>query len=114
MIKAIEEIKQAGVKILRDKEWWEENSLMLKDRKVYVPRDKRLRAEIIQLYYNTPVGEHKKQWKITELVTRNFWWPGVTKEVKKYIKFCDTCQRNKNCTEVPAEKLMPNAVLEKS
>jgi len=46
---------------------------MLKDRKVYVPRDKRLRAEIIQLYYNIPVGEHKKQWKITELVTRNFW-----------------------------------------
>jgi len=46
---------------------------MLKDRKVYIPRDKRLRAEIIQLYYNTPVGEHKKQWKITELITRNFW-----------------------------------------
>ena len=51
---------------------------------------------------------------MTKLVTRNFWWPGVTKEVKKYIKFCDTCQRNKNCTEVPVGKLMPNAVLEKS
>jgi len=24
-----------------------------------------------------------------ELVTRNFWWPGVTKEVKKYIEGCD-------------------------
>jgi len=48
------------------------------------------------------------------LVTRNFWWPGVIKEVKKYIERCNICQRNKNCTEAPVGKLMPNAVLEKS
>jgi len=47
------------------------------------------------------------------LVTRNFWWPGVTKEVKKYIKGCDVCQRNKNHTEAPTGKLMPNAVPKK-
>jgi len=33
---------------------------------------------------------------MTELVTRNFWWPGVTKEIKKYIEGCDAYQRNKN------------------
>jgi len=48
-----------------------------------------------------------------ELVTRNFWWPEVIKEVKKYIQGCNTCQRNKNRTEVPAGKLMPNTVPEK-
>jgi len=47
------------------------------------------------------------------LVTRNFWWPGVTKEVKKYVESRDVCQRNKNHTKTPAGKLMPNAVLEK-
>jgi len=26
---------------------------------------------------------------------------------------CDTCQRNKNCTEQPAGKLMPNSIPEK-
>jgi len=36
------------------------------------------------------------------------------KEVKKYIESCDVCQRNKNCTEAPAGKLMPNTVPEKS
>ena len=75
--------------------------------------DKKLRAEIIQLYHNILVGGHGGQWKTTELVTRNFWQLGVIKEVKKYIEGCDTCQRNKNCTKVPAEKLMPNTVLEK-
>ena len=34
-------------------------------------------------------------------------------KVKKYIERCNACQRNKNHTEVPAEKLMPNSVLEK-
>jgi len=50
---------------------------------------------------------------MTELVTRNFWWLGVTKEVKKYVEGCDVCQRNKNRTKASAGKLMPNAVLAK-
>jgi len=48
-----------------------------------------------------------------ELVTRNFWWPGVTKEVKQYMEGCDACQRNKNHTEQLAGKLMPNSISEK-
>jgi len=37
----------------------------------------------------------------------------MTKEVKKYIEECDMCQRNKNQTEIPVEKLMLNTILEK-
>ena len=48
-----------------------------------------------------------------ELVTRNFWWPRVTKEVKKYVEGCDLCQRNKNQMELPVGKLMPNKALAK-
>ena len=47
-----------------------------------------------------------------ELVTRNFWWPGVIKEVKQYMEGCDSCQRNKNCIEQPAGKLMPNSMVQ--
>jgi len=47
VIKAVEEMKWAEEKMLRDKEWREENRLMLRDRKVYVPKDKKLRAEVI-------------------------------------------------------------------
>jgi len=73
IIKAVEEMKQAGVKILRNEEWREENGLMLRDEKVYVPKDKKLRVEVIRLHHDTPVGGHGGQWKMTELVTRNFW-----------------------------------------
>ena len=78
-----------------------------------MPKDDKLRAEIIRLYYDTPVGGHGGQWKTVELVTQNFWWPGITKEVKQYVEGYDTCQRNKNCTEQPVGKLMPNSIPEK-
>jgi len=52
---------------------------------VYVPRDK-------------------------EMVMRSFWWPGVTREVKRYMEEYNTCQCNQNRTEQPAGKLMPNLI----
>jgi len=86
---------------------------MLKEGKVYVPKDDKLRAEIIRLYHDMSVGEHGGQWKTTELVTRNFWWLGISREVKQYMEGCDMCQRNKNCMQVPTGKLMLNSIPEK-
>jgi len=73
VVKAVKEMKWAGVKILRDEEWREENELMLRDGKVYVSKDEKLRVEVIWLYHNMLVERHRGQWKTTELVTRNFW-----------------------------------------
>ena len=86
---------------------------MYKEGKVYIPKDEKLRAEIIRLHHDTPIGGHGGQWKMVELVTRNFWWPGVTKEVKRYVEGCNACQRNKNCIEQPVGKLMPNSIPER-
>jgi len=99
--------------MLRDEEWREEDGIMYREGKVYVPKDDILRAEIIRLHHDTPVGGHGGQWKTVELVTQNFWWLGVTKEVKQYVEGCDSYQRNKNHTEQPAGKLMPNLIPEK-
>ena len=61
VIKAVEEIKQAEVKMLRNEKWKEKDGLMLKERKVYVPKDKELRTEIIWLHHDTLVGGHEGQ-----------------------------------------------------
>ena len=114
VIKVVEEMKQTGVKMLKDKKQQEVDGIMYKEEKVYVPKDDKLRAEIIRLYYNIPVEEHRGQQKTIELVTRNFWWPGVTKEVKQYVEECNSCQRNKNHIEQPADKLMPNSIPKRS
>jgi len=48
-----------------------------------------------------------------ELVTRNYWWPGVTRDIGKYVERCDLCQRMKNRTEKPAGKLKLSEVPQK-
>ena len=66
-------MNKAGVKMLRDKEQRKEDGLMLKERKVYMLKDEALRVKIIRLYHDIPIEGHGGQWKITEMVTRNFW-----------------------------------------
>jgi len=95
VVKAIEELKKTGVKTLRDKEWEIEDGVVLKKGRIYMLEGE-LRGEIIRLHHDTPVGGHGGRWKMTELVTRNYWWPGVTKEVGRYVDGCNACQRYKN------------------
>ena len=61
VVKAVEEMKQARVKMLRDKEWKEVDSVMYKEEKVYVLKDEKLKAEVIRLHHDTPVGGHGGQ-----------------------------------------------------
>jgi len=58
VIKAVEEIKKAGVKMLRNEEWQVEEGLVLKEGRVYVPKDEKLRMEIIRLHHDTPIAGH--------------------------------------------------------
>ena len=103
------ELKRAGVKMLRDEEWEIEDGVVLKEGRIYIPEGE-LRGKVIRLHHDTLVGGHGGRWKTTELVTRNYWWPGVTKEVGRYVDGCDACQRYKNRSKAPAGKLMPNAI----
>ena len=42
---------------------------------------------------------------MVELVIRNYWWPGVTRDVGKYVEGCDLYQQMKNRTKELVEKL---------
>ena len=78
-----------------------------------MPKNEELRVEIIQLHHDMLAARHRGRQKITELVIRNYQWPEVTKNVRKYINEYDMCQRIKNRTETPVGKLMANEVLKK-
>ena len=73
VIKAVEEIKKVGVKMLRNEEWQIEEGLVLKKGRVYILKDDKLRIEIIRLHHDTPIVGYEGQWKTMELVTRNYW-----------------------------------------
>ena len=64
--------------------------MVLKERKIYIPKDKVLRVEIIQLHHDIPVTRYSGRWKTTELVARS------DKRYKKYVNGYNMCQRIKN------------------
>ena len=47
IVKGIKKMKKTRIKILRNNEWQIKNNLVLKERKMYILRDKELRLEII-------------------------------------------------------------------
>ena len=112
-VRVVEEMKKVGVKELRGEEWKLEGDLVLKEGKVYVSKDEELRAEVIQLHHDVPVAGHGGRWKMVELVTRNYWWLGITRDVGKYVKGCDLCQRIKNRIEKLTGKLKLSEMLKK-
>jgi len=63
VVKVVEKMKKAGIKAVRGKEWQLEGDLVLKERKMYVPKDEELRVEIIQLHHDVLVARHGGKWK---------------------------------------------------
>ena len=112
IVRVVEEMKKAKVRELRENEWQIEGDLMLKEGKMYVPRNE-LRAEIIQLYHDMLAAGHRGRWKTVELVTRNYWWLGVTRNIGRYVEGCNLCQRMKNRMEEVAGKLKLSEVPKK-
>ena len=50
---------------------------------------------------------------MTELVTRNYWWLGVMRDIRRYIERYNIYQRMKNRTEEVVGKLKLSEVSEK-
>jgi len=58
VVRVVEEIKKAGVKVLQEDKWQMEGDLVLKEGKIYIPKDEELRVEIIQLHHNVLATGH--------------------------------------------------------
>jgi transposase InsO family protein len=90
-------------------DWNLEDGVILYRGQVYVPRDEILQKDIVKRYHNHIAIGHPGRWKTYELVSREFWWPGMSTFVKDYVDGCATCQATKikPRTQVP---LQPNQV----
>ena len=58
VVRVVKKIKKAKVKVLWGDEWQIKGDLVLKEEKIYVPKDRELRAEIIWLHHDIPVAGH--------------------------------------------------------
>ena len=61
VVRVVEEIKKAKVKKVQGSEWKIEGELVLKEGKVYIPKDEELRVEIIWWHHDVPAARHERQ-----------------------------------------------------
>ena len=112
--KGYQDLLQSGRREFKKslEDWNYEDGLLFRRGKIYIPKDKNdeLRQSIIKMHHDLPSAGHTGRWKTCELVSRNYWWPNLTIDVKRYVKGCDICQRMKNRPQKPYGPLMPNPI----
>ena len=60
-----------------------------------MPNSQKIKERIFQENYEPADIKHPGQQQMMELIKRNYWWPGIKNDVKKYIQGCFKCQQNK-------------------
>jgi len=86
---------------------WEEEGVIYMEGRIYVPDNKKIKEEILKENHDLVNVGHPGQHRILELIKRTYWWPGLKKDVKKYIQECFKCQQNKVQHQRKAGELYP-------
>jgi hypothetical protein len=83
----------------------EEDGLLLVDDLVYIPDDTDLKLDILKRTHDHAAAGHTGRAKTYEIVTRDYYWPGMRKFIARYIDNCDTCARIKPVHHAPFGQL---------
>uniref|UniRef100_A0A6N2KZ88 Integrase catalytic domain-containing protein n=1 Tax=Salix viminalis TaxID=40686 RepID=A0A6N2KZ88_SALVM len=58
-------------------------------------------------FHDSPIGGHMGSHKTYSRLNKEFFWAGMRKDIRQFIKECEICQRNKTDNLRPAGLLQP-------
>jgi transposase InsO family protein len=82
--------------------------------RLYVPDHDELKAELLRRCHDAPPAGHPGRSKTYELLSREYYWPGMYKYVENWTKNCHTCRRITPSREAHQGVLKPLPVPERS
>ena len=86
---------------------WKEDGVVYMDGRIYIPNNKKIREEILKENHDLVDVRHPGQQMMLKLLKRNYWWPGLKEDIKRYIQEYFKCQQNKVQHQRKAGKLHP-------
>ena len=98
------------MKLIRSAEWKQQGGILFFQDRIYVPRNMDLRRRIVEFHHDTIIAGHPGRWKTLELVSRNYWWPQMSRFIGNYCRACDPCLRTKIQRHLPVGELHPIAI----
>ena len=83
------------------------DSLIYHKKKLCIPDDLAIKQKLLHEHHDTRITGHLGRDKTSQLLRRNYWWPGLERSVREYVKSCPVCQRSKPSNQAPAGLLQP-------
>ena len=65
---------------------WEEDGVVYIKGRIYIPNNKKIQEEILKKNHNLVDIGHPGQHRMLELIKRNYWWPGLKEDIKRYVQ----------------------------
>src|SRR5260221_789607 len=106
----VKALKALDMGELHSNEWTCAEGVVLYQGKVYIPDNPQLHHNLVHEHHSTIVPRHPRHWKILDLVSWNYWWPGLSRYITKFITGCDACNQTKTFLTQKVGKLIPNKV----
>ena len=75
--------------------------------RIYVPEAADLREQLLIEAHETPYSVHPGTTKMYQDLKKGYWWPGMKKDVVRFVEKCLTCQQVKAKHQRPAGTLQP-------
>ncbi|GFU81683.1 retrovirus-related Pol polyprotein from transposon 412 [Trichonephila clavipes] len=78
------------------------------DGKLWLPViPKHLRTDILRHFHDAPTAGHLGFAKTYDRIRKRFYWPGMYRNVVRYVMHCRECQRRKSVPQRPPGRLVP-------
>ncbi|KAF8750875.1 hypothetical protein RHS01_08951 [Rhizoctonia solani] len=91
-------------KAYRDYDW--EEDLLWYRGKLVVPDLEPLKEQLLREFHDSPLAGHPGQQRTLELLSCNYWWPGMKSTTKEWVECCPVCQANRQA-HAPTIALKP-------
>ena len=88
-------------------DWAYKGGILTYKSRVYVPEKSDLCRLAVAKHHDHPTAGHPGVLKTRQLVSTEFWWPGLASFVCKYVEGCAICQQNKVNTHPTTPPLVP-------